>query len=114
MDLNNLKNLDVKDLIDKIKSLDLTKDKKALTKFGIGFGAVFIFLFFYYVFIAPVINEQKVKINLMKENEQKIEEYNNNIAALTQDVQALEPEFEKNSKLFHSQNEVEDIYLYPL
>ena len=71
MDLNNLKNLDVKDLIEKLKSLDLTKDKKALTKFGIGFGAVFIFLF-YYVFIAPVVNEQKVKINLMKENEQKL------------------------------------------
>ena len=110
MDLNNLKNLDIKDLIEKLKSLDLTRDKKALTKFGIGFGAVFIFLFFYYVFIAPVINEQKVKINLMKENEQKIEEYNNNIAALTQDVKALEPEFEKNSKLFHSQKEVEDLY----
>ena len=31
MDLNNLKNLDVKDLIEKLKSLDLTKDKKALT-----------------------------------------------------------------------------------
>ena len=46
MDLNNLKNLDVKDLIEKLKSLDLTKDKKALTKFGIGFGAVFIFYFF--------------------------------------------------------------------
>ena len=46
----------------------------------------------------------------MKENEQKIEEYNNNIAALTQEVQALEPEFEKNSKLFHSQKEVEDLY----
>ena len=28
MDLNNLKNLDVKDLIEKLKSLDLTKDKK--------------------------------------------------------------------------------------
>ena len=63
MDLNNLKNLDVKDLINKIKSLDLTRDKKALTKFGIGFGAVFIFLFSYYIFVAPIINEQKVKIN---------------------------------------------------
>ena len=70
MDLNNLKNLDVKDLIEKLKSLDLTRDKKALTKFGIGFGAVFIFLFFYYVLVAPKINEQKVRIDIMKENQQ--------------------------------------------
>ena len=47
-----------------------------------------------------MVNEQKVKINLMKENEQKIEEYNNNIAALTQDVKALEPEFEKTANYF--------------
>ena len=46
-----------------------------------------------------MINEQKVKIDLMRENQQKIEEYNNNIAALTQEVEALEPEFEKNSTL---------------
>ncbi len=110
MDLDNLKNLDVKDLVNKLKDLDLLRDKKALTKFGIGFGAVFIFLFFYYVFIAPVINEQKVKIDIMNENQQKIEEYNNNITMLTQEVQSLEPEFEKNSKLFHSQKEVEDLY----
>ncbi len=110
MDLDNLKNLDVKDLVNKLKDLDLLKDKKALTKFGIGFGAVFIFLFFYYVFIAPVINEQKVRIDIMNENQQKIEEYNNNITMLTQEVQSLEPEFEKNSKLFHSQKEVEDLY----
>jgi len=108
--LDNLKNLDVKDLVNKLKDLDLLRDKKALTKFGIGFGAVFIFLFFYYVFIAPVINEQKVRIDIMNENQQKIEEYNNNITMLTQEVQSLEPEFEKNSKLFHSQKEVEDLY----
>ena len=110
MDLDNLKNLDVKDLVNKLKDLDLLRDKKALTKFGIGFGAVFIFLFFYYVFIAPVVNEQKVRIDIMNENQQKIEEYNNNITMLTQEVQSLEPEFEKNSKLFHSQKEVEDLY----
>ena len=109
MDLNNLKNLDVKDLIEKLKSLDLTKDKKALTKFGIGFGAVFIFLFFYYVFISPVINEQKVKINIMKENQQKIEEYNNNIAMLTQEVQSLEPEFEIDSAGGNELFELEDV-----
>ena len=42
MDLNELKNLDVKELISKVKGLEIMNDKKALTKFGIGFGAVFL------------------------------------------------------------------------
>ena len=33
-------------------------------------------------------------------NQKKIEEYNNNIVMLSQEVKSLEPEFEKNSKLF--------------
>ncbi len=110
MDLENLKNLDVKDLLSKLKSLDLFNNKKTLIKFGIGFGAVFIFLIFYYVFVSPIINEQELKLATMKENQQKIEEYNNNINTLTEAVKNLEPEFEKNSKLFHSKKEVEDLY----
>ena len=46
MDLANLKNLDVKDLIDKLKSGGFG-DKKLLIKFGIGSGAVLIFLIIY-------------------------------------------------------------------
>ncbi len=82
MNLEDLKNLDVKDLIEKIKSgsgPSLFKDKKALTKFAIGFVAVLIFLIFYYAFVAPKVNAQKEKINIMKDNQNKIAEYTSNI-----------------------------------
>ena len=52
MDLSNLKNIDVNDLFNKLKSGGLA-DKKLLIKFGIGFGAVLIFLIIYYIFVSP-------------------------------------------------------------
>ena len=109
MDLSNLKNIDVNDLFNKLKSGGFG-DKKSLIKFGIGFGAVFIFLIIYYVFVSPVINAQEEKLNIMTENNQKIIEFNNNIGTLENAVKELEPEYQKNSKLFHSKKEVEDLY----
>ena len=113
MNLADLKNLDVKDLIEKIKSgsgPSLLKDKKALTKFAIGFVAVLIFLIFYYAFVAPKVNAQKEKINIMKDNQNKIAEYTSNIGNLEARVQELQPKYEKSSKLFHSRKELEDLY----
>ena len=46
----------------------------------------------------------------MNENKEKIIEFNNNIGTLKGAVTNLEPEYEKNSKLFHSKKEVEDLY----
>jgi len=46
----------------------------------------------------------------MSENQEKIIEYNNNIGTLANAVKELEPEYQKNSKLFHSKKEVEDLY----
>ena len=109
MDLANLKNIDVNDLFNKLKSGGLA-DKKTLIKFGIGFGAVFIFLIFYYVFVAPKVNAQEEKLRIMNENKEKIIEFNNNIGTLKDAVTKLEPDYEKNSKLFHSKKEVEDLY----
>ena len=109
MDLANLKNIDVNDLFNKLKSGGLA-DKKILIKFGIGFGAVLIFLIFYYVFVAPKVNVQEEKLGIMNENKEKIIEFNNNIGTLKASVTKLEPEYEKNSKLFHSKKEVEDLY----
>ena len=110
MDLSSLKNLDVKDLVSQLKGMDLLSNKKMLIKFGISFGAILIFLIGYYAFISPIINDQKEKIILMNENKNKIEEFDNNIVTLSQTVKKLEPDFQKNSKLFHSKKEVEDLY----
>ena len=109
MDLSNLKNLDLKDMLTKLKSGGIA-DKKLLIQFGVGLGAILIFLIGYYAFISPIIKNQREQINLMNENQNKIEEFKNNIGTLKASVKKLEPEYNKNSKLFHSKKEVEDLY----
>ena len=63
MDLAALKNLDIKDLLNKIKGAgagNILQDKKILIKFGIGFGSILIFLIIYYVFVSPDLLENKL------------------------------------------------------
>ena len=110
MALENLKNLDIKDLISNLKSSGLLSDKKLLIKFGIGTGAILIFLIIYYAFISPTIKAQKEKISIMNENVIQIEKFKNDSVKLNQTIKKLEPEFEKNNKLFHSKKEAEDLY----
>ena len=109
MDLASLKNIDLKDIVTKLKSGGIA-DKKLLIQFGVGFGAILIFLIGYYAFVSPRVEAQKAQINLMNENKNKIEEFKNNIGILKASVKKLEPEYNKNSKLFHSKKEVEDLY----
>jgi len=109
MDLASLKDLDLNDIFAKLKSGGLG-DKKTLIKFGIGFGAILVFLIGYYAFVSPIVKQQEEQINLMNENRIKIDEFKNNIGTLTTGVKKLEPDYEKNSKLFHSKKEVEDLY----
>jgi len=109
MDLASLKNIDLKDIVTKLKSGGIA-DKKLLIQFGVGFGAILIFLIGYYAFVSPRVEAQKADINLMNENKNKIEEFKNNIGTLKASVKKLEPEYNKNSKLFHSKKEVEDLY----
>ena len=109
MDLASLKDLDLNDIITKLKSGALA-DKKTLIKFGVSFVAILIFLIGYYAFVSPIVKQQKEQISLMNENKIKIGEFKNNIGTLTAAVKALEPDYAKNSKLFHSKKEVEDLY----
>lgn len=113
MDLAALKNLDVKDLLEKIKSGgggDILKNKKLLIKFGIIGGSILILLIIHSFFIAPIVDAQKIQINIMNENQTKTQEYLNNITELENTVKKMEPKYEKSSKMFHSQKEVEDLY----
>ena len=109
MDLASLKNIDLKDIVAKFRSGGIA-DKKFLIQFGVGFGAILIFLIGYYAFVSPIVKRQKEQINLMNENKNKIEEFKNDIGTLKASVKKLEPEYNKNSKLFHSKKEVEDLY----
>tara|TARA_E500000331_G_C17146126_1_gene665020 strand:+ start:42 stop:725 length:684 start_codon:yes stop_codon:yes gene_type:complete len=109
MDLASLKNLDLNDIFAKLKSGGFG-DKKTLIKFGVGFGAILIFLIGYYAFVSPIVKNQEQQISLMDENKIKVEEFKTNIATLKAAVKKLEPDYAKNSKLFHSKKEVEDLY----
>ena len=109
MDLASLKNIDLNDLISKVKSGGFG-DKKLLIKFGVGFVAILIFLIGYYAFVSPRVKAQEEQIMIMDENKNKIIEFNTNIVTLRGAVKKLEPEYNKNSKLFHSKKEVEDLY----
>ena len=110
MDLSSLKNMNVNDLFSNLKDSQLLKDKKFLINFVVGFGAILIFLIGYYFFVNPTLKVQKEKIALMNDNKSKIEEFKNNIDIVSKKIKELEPEFKKNSRLFSSKKEVEDLY----
>ncbi len=106
----DLKNIDVKDLIEKLKNSDILKDKKFLTKFGLYFVSILLFLVIYYAFISPKVETQKQRINLMLQNEKQTVVFKQEIVGLKAKVEKLQPEYDKKSKLFHSQKEVEGLY----
>jgi Tfp pilus assembly protein PilO len=88
----------------------LLKDKKLLVKVGLGAGSILIFLIIYYGFVNPLVQEQKIKLAEMNENKNNITTFGENIIKLNQVIKKIQPEFEKNSKLFHSAEEVEGLY----
>lgn len=103
--------MDVNDLLAKLKSQsDMFKDKKLMIKIGLGFGSILIFLIIYYGFVNPVVKEQQIKIAEMEDNQNKIVTFTDNMAQLNQLIKKIQPEYDKNSKLFHSAKEVEGLY----
>ena len=103
----DLKNITMSDLKAKFSG---AADKKTLIKFGIGFGAIIIFLIIYYAILNPMVKERKAKYEdkLLKENE--ISQFENEIIQFKSRIKKLKPEFEESSTLFHSKAEVEDLY----
>ena len=107
----DLKNIQVSDLLEKLKSsVELFKDKNFLIKFSIFSGSIIIFMIVYYSWVRPIVIKQNQDIATMNEQKSKIVEYRNNIASLKKIIQKLKPDYEKNSKLFHSKKEVEELY----
>ena len=102
----DLKNMTMDDLKQKFSSID----KKTLIKFGIGFGAIILFLIIYYVILNPMVKERKAKFQDKIQKEQEIVEYESNIVSLKKTIKKMKPKFEETSTLFHSKAEVEDLY----
>ena len=103
----DLKNITMSDLKAKFAG---AADKKTLIKFGIGFGAIILFLIVYYAILNPMVKERKAKYEdkLLKENE--ISQFETEIIQFKSRIKKLKPEFDDSSTLFHSKAEVEDLY----
>ena len=112
MDLSSLKDMDVKDLLSKLKgSQAIFSDKKMLTKFGIIFGAIVIFLIIYYFYFNPKFQKQKEQIEEMKHNETETNRMIEEEANLEAEIKNLEPEFKENTSLFHTNAEFENFMM---
>ena len=107
----DLKNIDLKNInLEDIKAKFATIEKKTLIKYGVGFGAVVIFLIVYYSILNPIVNNKKeiFKDKIIKQDE--INQMNTEIAAYKKTIKEQQPKFNETSKLFHSKAEVEGLY----
>ena len=102
----DLKNIQISDLKAKLESVD----KKTLIKFGIGFGAIILFLIIYYAILNPMVNSRKAIYQDKVSKENEINQFNNDILAFKAKIKKIKPEFDESSTLFHSKAEVEDLY----
>ena len=103
MDLNNIK---IEDLKEKFAAID----RKTLIKFGIGFGAIIIFLIIYYAILNPMVKDRKAKFEDKLLKQQEIQQFEDSLISIKRKIKKLEPIVEKNSTLFHSKAEVEGLY----
>ena len=103
MDLNNIK---IEDLKEKFAAID----RKTLIKFGIGFGAIIIFLIIYYAILNPMVKDRKAKFEDKLLKQQETQQFEESLISIKRKIKKLEPIVEKNSTLFHSKAEVEGLY----
>ena len=104
----DLKNLNMEDI--KSQVTKLLADKKTLTKIGIIFGAVVLFLIIYYAILNPMVDKRKAKLDDMNTKKQETEQFINEINSMKARIKKLKPEYDKYSSLFHSKAEVEGLY----
>ena len=102
----DLKNITMDDLKQKFSTID----KKTLIKFGIGFGAIILFLIIYYAILNPMVKERKAKFDDKVLKQQEIQQMENDIVSIKARIKKMEPVVAKNSTLFHSKEEVEGLY----
>ena len=111
MDWASLKDMDVKDLLAKFKgSQAIFTDKKMLSKFGIIFGSVIIFLIFYHFWFNPkIIQPQKGKIVKMENMKIDTAKMIENEGNLNTEIKNLKPKFDEQTSLFHSDAEFDNL-----
>ena len=103
MDLNNIN-------LEDIKEKFLKLDRKTLIKFGIGFGSLIVFLIIYLAILKPIVDEKKNILNDQTVKLKETKKFKNEIKKLKKKIKKVTPDYKKNSSLFHSKAEVEDLY----
>ena len=111
MDWASLKDMDVKDLLAKFKgSQAIFTDKKMLSKFGIIFGSVIIFLIFYHFWFNPkIIQPQKGKIVKMENMKIDTAKMIENEGNLKTQIENLKPKLDEQTSLLHSDAEFDNL-----
>ena len=86
----DLKNITVEDLKAKLQGVD----KKTYIKFGIGFGAIVLFLIIYYAVLNPIKKKKKAQHDdkILKENE---------ILAMNNEIITNLPKFKSSFEVMH-------------
>ena len=102
----DLKNIQISDLKAKLEGID----KKTLIKFGIGFGAIILFLIIYYAVLSPMVKDRQAIYQDKTNKENEIRQFNEDILSYRVKLKKMKPEFDETSTLFHSKAEVEDLY----
>ena len=105
IDLKNINMSDIKEQITK-----LLANKKLVTKIGIIFGAVVLFLIIYYAVLNPMVNSRKAKLDDMNKKKLETVQFVNDVKKMKARIKTLRPEYEKYSSLFHSKADVEGLY----
>ena len=100
----DLKNITVSDLKEKLLTFT---DKKTLIKFGIGFGAILVFLIIYYAILNPMVKSRKATYQDKVLKEEEISNFEYEIVTIKKRKKNVTPIYEKTSTLIHSKAEVE-------
>ena len=103
MDLNNIN-------FDEIKEKFLSLEKKTLIKYGSIIGLVIFVLIIYYAILNPIVKKKQYQVQDMNLKKQEIANFENDIISINKKIKKVKPIYEKNSSLFHSKKEVEELY----
>jgi|TARA_B110000459_G_C16538182_1_gene460604 Tfp pilus assembly protein PilO len=103
MDLNNINFEDIKEKI-------LNLEKKTLIKYGSIVGSIIFFLIIYYTIVNPIVISKKAQVQEMNLKKQEIIKFENDLISISKKIKKITPTYEKNSSLFHSKKEVEELY----
>ena len=91
MNLNDLKNLDLKNLnVEDLKQKVLAfADKKTLIKVGISLGSIIVFLIIYYAILNPIVEKKRSQITDMNTKQEEITKFNKEIISVKRKIKKL-------------------------